>query len=83
MDNTVGRGLDDGVRDDNVKEFAHGTERKEVVPTTWLLRQRQAGSDFNSKQILAVGLFIDAIAVSDDGSLRPLFLDDVVHAVEF
>ena len=48
-----------------------------------MLRQRQAGSDFNSEYILTVGLIIDATAVSGDGSLRPVLLDDVVHGVEF
>ena len=41
--------LGDGVRDDNVENFAHSAEIEEDVPTYWLLRQRQVGSDFNIK----------------------------------
>ena len=70
-----------GVRDDNVEKFAHVAEREEDVPTTTLLRQRQAGSDFNSEQILAVWLLIDAIAISGDGTIRTELLDDVVDVL--
>ena len=45
--------LGDGVRDDHVEEFAHAAEIEEYVPTTWLLRKRQAGY-FEKHTILGI-----------------------------